>query len=99
MKLRLIHQLRRRVRLACTALVYRSYHSVGEVAFELQPHAGRHCLSAEDLLNQAVGRGWFTPVRVFGVHGDEWVEGAQARTILQESYAATFEVYLSLIHI
>jgi hypothetical protein len=77
-------------RLACTELVYRSYHSVGEVAFELQQHAGRHCLSAEDLLNQAVGRGWFEPVLVFGVRGDEWVEGAQARTILQESYAATF---------
>tara|TARA_B110000093_G_scaffold156574_1_gene174300 strand:+ start:620 stop:1984 length:1365 start_codon:yes stop_codon:yes gene_type:complete len=77
-------------RLACTELVYRSYHSVGEVAFELQPHAGRHCLSAEDLLNQAVGRGWFEPVLVYGVRGDDWVEGAEARTILQQSYAAKF---------
>jgi len=77
-------------RLACTELVYRSYHSVGEVVFELQPHAGRHCLSAEDLLNQAVGRGWFEPVLIYGVRGDDWVEGPEARTILQGSYAAEF---------
>ena len=77
-------------RLACTELVYRSYHSVGEVAFELQPHAGRHCLSAEDLLNQAIGRGWFEPVLVYGVRGDDWVEGPEARAVLKESYAAEF---------
>jgi hypothetical protein len=77
-------------RLSCTELVYRSYHNVGEVAFELQSYAGRHCLSAEDLLNQAVGRGWFEPVLVYGVRGDDWVEGPEARTILQESYAAQF---------
>lgn len=77
-------------RLACTELVYRSYHSVGEVAFELQPHAGRHCLSAEDLLNQAVGQGWFTPVLVYGVRGDDWVEGSEAKALLQGSYAAEF---------
>lgn len=77
-------------RLACTELVYRSYHSVGDVAFELRAHAGRHCLSAEDLLNQAVGRGWFEPVLVYGVRGDEWIEGADAHAILQQSYAAEF---------
>jgi hypothetical protein len=78
-------------RLACTELVYRSYHSVGAVAFELQTHAGRHCLSAEDLLNQAIGHGWFEPVIVYGVRGDEWVTGQEARSVLQQSFAATFQ--------
>jgi hypothetical protein len=77
-------------RLACTELVYRSYHSVGPVAFELQAHAGRPCLSAEDLLNQAVGGGWFEPVLIYGVAQHDWVEGAEARAILRESYAAEF---------
>ncbi|CAA6693708.1 MULTISPECIES: YiiX/YebB-like N1pC/P60 family cysteine hydrolase [unclassified Lentimonas] len=77
-------------RLACTELVYRSYHSVGSIAFELQAHAGRPCLSAEDLLNQAVGGGWFEPVLIFGVAKREWVEGAEARVILEQSFASKF---------
>ena len=77
-------------RLACTELVYRSYHSVGPVAFELQAHAGRPCLSAEDLLNQAVGGGWFEPVLIYGVAQREWVEGAEARVILEQSFESRF---------
>lgn len=77
-------------RLACTELVYRSYHSVGPVVFELQGHAGRPCLSAEDLLNQAVGGGWFEPVLIYGVAKRDWVEGAEARVILEQSFVAKF---------
>ena len=77
-------------RLACTELVYRSYHSVGPVAFELQAHAGRPCLSAEDLLNQAVGGGWFEPVLIYGVAKQGWVEGGEARVILEQSFASRF---------
>lgn len=77
-------------RLACTELVYRSYHSVGPVRFELQAHAGRLCLSAEDLLNQAVGAGWFEPVLIYGVAQRAWVEGAEARVILEQSFASRF---------
>ncbi len=77
-------------RLACTELVYRSYHSVGPVAFELQAHAGRPCLSAEDLLNQAVGGGWFEPVLIYGVAKRGWIEGTEARAILRQSYESQF---------
>lgn len=77
-------------RLACTELVYRSYHGVGSVQLELQSYAGRNCLSAEELINQAVGRGWFEPVLVYGVFGDEWTAGARARDVLRESFASTF---------
>lgn len=77
-------------RLACTELVYRSYHSVGPVVFELQAHAGRPCLSAEDLLNQAVGGGWFEPVLIYGVAKQDWIAGAGARAILEQSFASEF---------
>jgi hypothetical protein len=77
-------------RLACTELVYRSYHGIGPVQFELQSYAGRTCLSAESLINQAVGQGWFQPVLVFGLHGDEWTTGPTARQVLRESFASSF---------
>ncbi|MGZ0708565.1 YiiX/YebB-like N1pC/P60 family cysteine hydrolase [Coraliomargarita sp. W4R53] len=78
-------------RLACTELVYRSYHGVGPVQFELRSYAGRNCLSAEELMNQAIGRGWFEPVLVFGVRENEWTQGAAARELLRASFASTFE--------
>lgn len=77
-------------RLACTELVYRSFHSVGPVTLELQPHAGRNCLSAEDLINQAVGNGWFEPALVYGLVGNDWTGGAAARDLLKGSFAADF---------
>lgn len=77
-------------RLACTELVYRSFHGVGPVRLALQLHAGRYCLSAEDLINQAVSSGWFEPVLVYGMRGNEWTEGPEAKTLLRESFASTF---------
>ncbi len=77
-------------RLACTELVYRSYHGVGEIAFELESYAGRFCLSAEALINQAVGKGWFEPVLIYGVQGDNWIAGKSSRTALQQSFESVF---------
>ena len=77
-------------RLACTEVVYRSYHGVGEVSFELQSRAGRHCLSAEDLINQAVKSGSFEPVLIYGVQGDNWLEGDAMLQGLRETFDAVF---------
>ncbi len=77
-------------RLACTELVYRSYHGVGPVQLKLEPHAGRVCLSAEDLINQTVTNGWFEPVLVYGLVGNEWTTGAAAKELLRASFASTF---------
>lgn len=77
-------------RLACTELVYRSYHGVGDVSFVLGSHAGRYCLSAEDLINQAVGGGWFDPVLIYGVRQNDWIEGDAAMEVLRGSFAAAF---------
>ncbi len=77
-------------RLACTELIYRSYHGVSSIKFELESRAGRYCLSAEDLINQSVGKGWFDPILIYGVEGNNWIEGENSRTLLKQSFAATF---------
>ncbi|MGJ8638858.1 MAG: YiiX/YebB-like N1pC/P60 family cysteine hydrolase [Opitutaceae bacterium] len=77
-------------RLACTELIYRSFHGVGPVKLELQQHAGRHCLSAEDLMDQLVSAGWFEPVLIFGLNGAGWTEGAAVEQMLRDSYASAF---------
>ncbi len=53
-------------RLACTALVYRSWHGLGGMEFTLGEQAGRFCLPAEDLIDQTLGGGLFRVVAFFG---------------------------------
>jgi hypothetical protein len=57
-------------RLACTELIYRGYHRVGAVSFELNRHSGRSCISAEDLIDQALRSGAFKKVLDYGVEED-----------------------------
>ena len=61
-------------RLACTEVIYRSYHGVGPepapIGFELKSHSGRACISAEDLIEQALGSGYFSKVVEFGLGGE-----------------------------
>jgi len=57
-------------RMACTEVVYRGYHGIGPVSFELKQHTGRPCLSAEDLIEQALGSGDFEKVADYGVEED-----------------------------
>lgn len=77
-------------RLACTEVIYRSYHGIGGVKFELAEKAGRKCLSAEDLLNQAISNGWFKPVIIFGVGDDLRHDGDKAEQTLRSSFDSTF---------
>ena len=78
-------------RLVCTEVIYRAFHGVGPVAFTLDQRAGRHCLSAEDLINQGVGAGWFEPVLLLNTQGQEsWLEGDEARPALRATFASTF---------
>ncbi len=53
-------------RLACTALVYRSWHGLAGMEFRLGEQAGRFCLPAEDLIDQTLGGGLFRVVAFFG---------------------------------
>ncbi|MBT8043875.1 MAG: hypothetical protein KJO79_02895, partial [Verrucomicrobiae bacterium] len=55
-------------------VVYRSYHGIGPehqpIMFELIRHSGRPCISAEDLIIQAVDSGHFEKVADYGVEHD-----------------------------
>ncbi|MCF6219510.1 MAG: hypothetical protein L3J65_00205 [Robiginitomaculum sp.] len=83
-------------RLACTELIYRTYNgfagSAGagnggaDIDFKLAERAARQCLSAEDLLNQAVGNGWFEVVALYGVGDDKLSSGEEAYKRLIKSY-------------
>lgn len=77
-------------RLVCTEVIYRSYHGVGGIDFQLTARAGRHCLSAEDLLNQGISQGWFDVHAVYGLGGDKVVRGAEAKDALRRSFDAVF---------
>lgn len=73
-------------RLACTELIYRTYNGRNDIDFYLTKRAGRQCLSAEDLLNQAVGKNWFEVIALFGVNDDVLSLGDQAHERLLASY-------------
>jgi len=78
-------------RLVCTEVIYRAYHGVGAIDFELSTKAGRKCLSAEDVINQGVGQGRFDPVMVYGVTQNELTLGDKAREILANSFESAFD--------
>ena len=77
-------------RLVCTEVIYRAYHGVGNINFELSTKAGRKCLSAEDFLNQAISNDWFDPVLTYGVGEDRFKYGDHSRRALAKSFAARF---------
>ena len=63
---------RRANKLVCTEVVYRGFHGVGDIQFELSKRAGRLCLAAEDLIDLAIEGRWFEPVCVYGVGGNRF---------------------------
>ena len=77
-------------RLVCTEVIYRTYHGMGTIDFDLTLQAGRHCLSAEDLLNQGIGQDWFDVVATYGVAGNDLLLGDEAKETLKASFASRF---------
>lgn len=73
-------------RLACTELVYRSFHGMQGAEFRLSNRAGRLCLSAEDLLDQALENGAFEVLALYGVGDERLWTGEEARVALAGSY-------------
>ena len=65
-------------RLACTALVYRSWHGQAGITFKLGEQAGRMCLSAEDLIDQALKSKQFEVVACFGPDCETMSQGQKA---------------------
>lgn len=74
-------------RLACTEVIYRGYHGVGGLAFELIETGGRKCLPAEELIAQALAQG-FRVVAVCGIGKNEFVAGNRAELLLHSSRTA-----------
>lgn len=72
-------------RLACTELIYRTYHGTSGSHFHLTERAGRLCLSAEDFLDQALDSGAFEVPALYGVGEDRLWTGEVARGRLEAS--------------
>ena len=77
-------------RLVCTEVIYRTYHGIGPIDFDLKLEAGRYCLSAEELLNQDLEQGWFDVVAIYGVQGNDLLIGEEARDKLRASFQSRF---------
>lgn len=77
-------------RLVCTEVIYRTYHGVGNIEFDLIVQAGRHCLSAEELINQGLEKDWFELAMLYGVGGNEILEGEAAKVKLRDSFKSRF---------
>lgn len=73
-------------RLACTELVYRSFHSIDGIHFKLEERSGRKCMSAEDLIDQAMASGRFRCIAIYGVQQNNFHVEDEARDILKHSY-------------
>ena len=77
-------------RLVCTEVIYRTYNGIGDIDFDLIVQAGRHCLSAEALINQGLANDWFEVVFLYGVQGSALLEGEAAKASLRESFDSRF---------
>ena len=80
---------RRSDKLVCTEVIYRAYHGIGQMKFDLKKRAGRVCLSAEDVLDYAVAGKLFEVVAIYGADGNKFATGEQARATLIASYKTT----------
>lgn len=72
-------------RLACSELIYRAFHAAGVVGFRLVERSGRRCLSAEDMVDQALKSERFEVSAVFGLDGERIITGEEARERLEAS--------------
>jgi len=77
-------------RLVCTEVIYRSYHGIAGMNFDLITQAGRHCLTAEELINQGIEKDIFEVHSVYGVQGNELLFGEDAKRRLRDSFDSRF---------
>ena len=78
-----VFDFRQAERLACTAVVYRSYQGMSGQSFELSEQSGRLVLTAEDLIRQLVGKFGFRPQVMFGVGGARFVSDDERQELLR----------------
>lgn len=78
-----LFDFRKAERLACTEVIYRSFHGVGPWRFELLKKSGHLALPAEDLIKQALKKNLVEIVYLYGVHGPSLETGEHASHSLQ----------------
>jgi hypothetical protein len=71
-------------RLACTEVIYRTYHGYPPVTFQLVAKSGRACIPAEDMIDQALACG-FTLVAACNIDDGTIRTGDEAMADLQKS--------------
>lgn len=71
-------------RLACTEVIYRTYHGIAGMHFSLVIKSGRACLPAEDLIDQCLAQG-FSLVAVCNYRKNQICVGEEAFADLQRS--------------
>ncbi len=80
-----LFDFRKAERLACTEVVYRTYHGIGDWQLELTKRAGHTALSAEDLMHQGLDKGLFETVLIYGIEGQSLQTGEAAAQTLRET--------------
>lgn len=71
-------------RLVCTEVVYRGYHGIDPIRFQLREVGGRLCLPAEEFLDQALACG-FELILTAGLEGDHLLTGPDAENAFHTS--------------
>lgn len=71
-------------RLACTEVIYRTYHGFPPVSYELRQKAGRACIPAEDMIDQSLACG-FTLIASCNIDDGTLRTGSEALADLHKS--------------
>ena len=77
-------------RLVCTEVVYRGFHGIAPIQFQLREVGGRLCLPAEEFLDQALGCG-FKLILTAGLDGDRILTDSEAERAFLSSRSAVKE--------
>lgn len=73
-------------RMVCTEVIYRSFSGITDIQFNLTKRAGRHTLSAEDLLGLAINESSFQIIAAYHPAASPWLLLDQkARQLAQQS--------------
>lgn len=80
-----VFDFRKAERLACTEVVYRSFHGIGPWQLELTKRSGHLALSAEDLMHQALDKDLLKVVLIYGVDGKALQIGETAAHTLNKT--------------
>ena len=80
-----IFDFRKAERLACTEVIYRSFHGIGPWQLELLKKSGRLALPAEDLIHQVLDKGLAEVAYLYGVQGTSLESGKNADRSLRNT--------------